>query len=212
MEFMQESVRKTRKPQARTEATKAKILDAALEVFVQQGFENANLDLVAKQAGCSRGAIYAHYTSKEEVFLGLVEHRVQTKFAVMRAKLDKETELEKRRSLFQYWAVSQIDDPSWGILNLEYKLYAVRHPEAREKLLHLYESLFADSAKDFLELLFGQGLSKAQKTSGERRLAALGGVLSGLVLESQFRPELLPPTRLRTIAEEVFANLLVPLH
>src|SRR6476469_2210328 len=101
MEFMQESVRKTRKPQARTEATKAKILDAALEVFVQQGFENANLDLVAKQAGCSRGAIYAHYTSKEEVFLGLVEHRVQTKFAVMHAKLDKETEIEKRRSLFQ---------------------------------------------------------------------------------------------------------------
>jgi AcrR family transcriptional regulator len=201
---------RSRKPQARTEATKAKILDAALAVFVQQGFENANLDLVASQAGCSRGAIYAHYINKEEVFLGLVEHRVHTQFAAMRAELEGEPDPERKLNLFISWAVGQIDDPSWGILNLEYKLYAVRHPEAREKLLRLYESLFANSSKDFIELLFGKGLTKTRRNSAERHLAALGGILSGLVLESQFRPELLPPNRLRTIAEGIFSNLISP--
>lgn len=57
------------KPQARTGVMKSKILDAAQDVFAERGFENTNLDLVAARAGCSRGAIYAHYASKDELFL-----------------------------------------------------------------------------------------------------------------------------------------------
>jgi AcrR family transcriptional regulator len=43
----------TRRPQARTEATKAKILDAAQSLFAELGFENTQLDEVAARAGWS---------------------------------------------------------------------------------------------------------------------------------------------------------------
>jgi AcrR family transcriptional regulator len=196
------------KPQARTEATKAKILDAAQSLFAELGFENTQLDEVAARADCSRGAIYAHYASKEELFLELMEQRIHTRFAAMRKKVEDEPDVSKRPGIFKRWLASQVCDPSWGILTLEFKLYAVRRPELGEKLLHLYEALFKDNAKDFAELLFGKGLTKAARIAVERRLGVLGGAISGVVLESKFRPALLPANHLQQLTEELFEALI----
>jgi AcrR family transcriptional regulator len=190
---------------------KARILDAALEVFTKHGFESANLDLVAIQAGCSRGAIYAHYASKEEVFLGLRDHRLRAQLLAICAKLEEIPDLEKRRETFKRWVIGQIDDPFWGILMLEYKLHAVRHPEAREKLLSDYESLSARSPSGLTELLFGKNLSKPARAAIQRRMAVLGGTFSSLVLESRFRPDLFPPGKLEPFADEIFEVLIRPL-
>ncbi len=196
------------KPQARTVATKAKILDAAQSVFSELGFENTQLDEVAARAGFSRGAIYAHYANKEDLFLELMEQRVYTKFRVLYKRIEEEPELSKRPGIFKRWIAAQVCDPSWGTLTLEFKLYAVRRPEVRERLLDLYESLFHDPSKDLIELLFGKELTKAARTSIDRRLAILGGVLSGVVLESHFRPHLLPPNQLRGLVQELFDALI----
>jgi len=192
------------KPQARTAATKAKILDAAQALFAEQGFENTQLDEVAARAGYSRGAIYAHYASKEDLFLELMEQRVHAKIAALCARIEEESDLSRRPELFRHWLCSQVGDPSWGTLTLEFKLYAVRRPELRERLLKMYEELFRHPTRDFIELLFGEGLTKSQRTAIDRRLAFLGGALSGVVLESHFRPQLLPLNQLRGLVEELF--------
>ena len=59
------------KHQVRTEETQARILDAAGAVFSEQGYEKAQLEEVAARTGYTRGAIYAHYASKEDLFLAL---------------------------------------------------------------------------------------------------------------------------------------------
>jgi len=189
---------------------KARILAAALEVFTKLGFENANLDLVAQQAGCSRGAIYAHFANKEEVFLELRDHRLREQFVAMCSKLEEIPDLNKRRLIFKRWMVCHIDDPFWGTLVLEYKLYAVRHPEAREKLLKRNDSFSAQSGTGVMEVLFGKGLNKSALAAIERRLAILGSVFSGLVLESRFRPDLFPPGKLEPFADEIFDLLIMP--
>ncbi len=196
------------KPQARTEVTKTKILDAAQLLFAELGFENTQLDEVAARAGCSRGAIYAHYASKEELFLELMEQRVHTKFVTMRKMLENEPDVSKRLGVFKRWITNQVCDPSWGTLMLEFKLYAIRRPELREKLRNLYEELFKDAAKDFVEILFGKGLTKAVRAEVERRLGILGGALNGIILESHFRPGLLQANHLQQLTEELFDALI----
>ena len=63
---------KTRnKHQIRTEETQAKILRAAEVIFSEQGFEKTQLEEIATRAGYTRGAIYAHYADKEDLFLAL---------------------------------------------------------------------------------------------------------------------------------------------
>ena len=44
--------------------TRAKLLDAAAEVFAAQGYDGARVGEIARRAGLSTGAIYAHYATK----------------------------------------------------------------------------------------------------------------------------------------------------
>jgi len=196
------------KPQERTRETTNKILDAAESLFSEQGFENTQLDQVAARAGCSRGAIYAHYVSKEEVFLALMEHSVRAKFAAVCKKIADEPDLSERRSIFKLWIAGQISDTSWSALNLEYKLYAVRRPDVREKLFQLYQLIFVGSTGSLAELLFGKGMTKAVRANLEQRLAAMGGALNGLVLENQFRAGQIPTNQLKRLVEEIFDALI----
>jgi AcrR family transcriptional regulator len=196
-----------KEPQARRIATNARILDAALAVFSELGFEHSQLEQVAARAGCSRGAIYAQYASKEEVFLALMEERIQSRFEAMYLRVKAEPELGKRPGIMRQWIVDQVDDPSLGTLTLEFKLYAVRRPESMERLLKHYDELFGDFARDLPSLLFGKGLSRGETKTLDRRLAALGGALSGMTLESHFRPSLLPAKHLKKLVGELFDAL-----
>lgn len=168
-------IRVTRKPQARTEATKAKILDAAQSVFAESGFENAQLEEIAVRAGCSRGGIYAHYASKEDLFLALMEQRVSATFRAACQKIVEEPDFKKRQSIFRRWLVRQVSTPDSGTLTLEYKLYAVRRPERRDELLHLFNALFTGPDGISIELLFGTKLNKTARIAIEQRFAVLGG-------------------------------------
>lgn len=200
-------IKTPRKPQARTLATKTRILDAALEVFTKLGFESTNLDLVAQQAGCSRGAIYAHYASKEEVFLELRDHHRRSQLEVLCSRLEEIPDIKKRRVVFKRWIIGQISDPFWGTWMLEYKLYAVRHPEEREDLVAQFESSSAQS-RGLIDLLFGEDLSKSTRAEIQRRMAVLGITFSSLVLEGRFRPELFPPGKLESFADDLFEVLI----
>jgi len=198
----------TNKHHARTEETQQKILKAAEATFSEHGFEKAQLEQVAARAGYTRGAIYAHYASKEDLFLALVEHRVFTKFAAIRQTLEAEADVGKRPAMFRHWIAAQSSDQAWGTLTLEFKLYALRRPESREKLQRMYDLLFKSSGKDFIELLFGDHLDKATRAAIERRLAVMGAILSAVILESHFRPKLLPKPRLKELLDELYEALI----
>lgn len=52
------------------------ILDAAQEVFSALGIEGATIRAIAKRAGCDPALIYYHYTSKEALFIALLDRRL----------------------------------------------------------------------------------------------------------------------------------------
>lgn len=64
-------VRKT-KEQARE--TRRQIIDAATAVFHRRGLSRSSLDMVAREAGLTRGAIYWHFKDKAELFLAVREN------------------------------------------------------------------------------------------------------------------------------------------
>ena len=50
------------------EQTREKILQSAARLFTQQGFDNVGIDDVMAHAGLTRGAFYAHFHSKSELY------------------------------------------------------------------------------------------------------------------------------------------------
>lgn len=53
------------------EATRAKLLDAAAEVFAEVGLGEASVERICERAGFTRGAFYSNFASKDEMFLEL---------------------------------------------------------------------------------------------------------------------------------------------
>jgi hypothetical protein len=133
-----------------------------------------------------------------------MEQRVRKRFEAMYLRVKAEPGMGKRLGIMRQWIVDQVGDPTWGTLPLEFKLYAVRRPESKERLLKLYDELFGDFARDLPSLLFGSGLSRRERENLDRRFAALGGALSGMSLESDFRPSLRPAKHLQKLVGELF--------
>ena len=53
--------------------SKEQILDAAMKVFVKNGFAQTRMEDIAEVSGLSKGAIYHHYDSKKDLFLALID-------------------------------------------------------------------------------------------------------------------------------------------
>lgn len=55
----------------RTQATRRAILDAARDVFVEQGYTDANISDIVDRSGLSVGSVYHHFNGKADLFLEL---------------------------------------------------------------------------------------------------------------------------------------------
>jgi AcrR family transcriptional regulator len=63
--------------------TRAALLDAAARVFVERGFQRASVELIAAEAGFTRGAFYSNFATKEELFAELLQDRVYSVYRQM---------------------------------------------------------------------------------------------------------------------------------
>jgi AcrR family transcriptional regulator len=60
----------------RREKTRQDLLNAAETCFVTRGFHATSVDEVAERAGYTKGAVYSNFASKEDLFFGVYQRRV----------------------------------------------------------------------------------------------------------------------------------------
>jgi AcrR family transcriptional regulator len=75
---------------ARKAHTRSCLLDAAARVYARSGFAGATLEEVASDAGFTKGAVYAHFGSKENLLLALVEEHLAGQVAEQLELFDRE--------------------------------------------------------------------------------------------------------------------------
>lgn len=63
----------------RREQTRARLLDAAHEVFAEVGMDAASVEMICERAGFTRGAFYSNFESKNELFLALITQLAEEK-------------------------------------------------------------------------------------------------------------------------------------
>lgn len=56
-----------------TELTRQRIVEAALEVFAKKGYHEATMDEIASVSQVSKGGLYFHFPSKQDLFLALAD-------------------------------------------------------------------------------------------------------------------------------------------
>ena len=120
--------------------TRERLLDAGLEVFSRRGYYAASVDEIAAEAGFSKGAVYSNFSSKEDLFLALIDRRFTRDAREYPGIINFMTEgLQFGKSSDFKKLVMQ--DRTWNILMLEFFLYAMRNETNREKLATRLEQL-----------------------------------------------------------------------
>src|SRR5210317_353696 len=73
--------------------TRKAIIDAAVKLFTEKGFEQTSMDELARAAGVGKGTIYGYFKAKEEIFLAYCEAELEFAFAALDRKIDEEASL-----------------------------------------------------------------------------------------------------------------------
>jgi AcrR family transcriptional regulator len=121
----------------RLEHTRSLLLDAAEEVFAEKGFTPATLDDIAHAAGYTKGAIYKHFATKEDLFLAVSDRYWRRYFDNFAEVLSAATEVgaPELDAIAQRWRQLSIDrGAEHAALGHEFTLYLLRNPDARERV------------------------------------------------------------------------------
>ena len=112
------------------------LLTAALRVFARHGYREAGVDEIAAEAGYSKGALYWHFSGKEEVLLALLDERVDAPMRDRVALLasappERDMSVEATRTFAQQLG----EEREALLLEREYWSLAIRDPELRARYI-----------------------------------------------------------------------------
>jgi AcrR family transcriptional regulator len=195
-----------RTPQAeRTRATRRKLLDAAMRIFAQDGFEAARLEDIAAGAGYTRGAFYANFKSKEDIFFALFEEWVGERIDSFAEAIRRHSNPAEKLAAMRTHYVEMVKDRRLLLISMEFKLFAMRHPEAHARLRSRHRRIRASFGALFSEVMaaFGRTIPIAYPAAS----ACLGAVSQGLMLEQLLDPKTLSECDVRRVLGLFFDSI-----
>ncbi|HTK10460.1 MAG TPA: TetR/AcrR family transcriptional regulator [Ktedonobacteraceae bacterium] len=93
------------------EATRRRIIQEAASEFARLGFDQANINVIAEQAGIGKGTIYLYFENKRELFLAMLRYIAQAQLTTVRAALATDGSLQKRvERLFRAFAHLAVEE------------------------------------------------------------------------------------------------------
>ncbi len=180
--------------------TRQSLLDAAARTFAERGFHGTSVDQIAEAAGFTKGAVYANFGSKDELFLTLLDRHTEQE---LQALTPSEGQALDITALIQAQEAGLLDaseeERRWSLLTLEFYLYAMRVPAVREKVAERYRTL-----REKLAALFEAHFAASGQTPRlmpEALAWVMLGLASGLSLQADLEPERVPRQLLRQVTE-----------
>lgn len=130
-----------REPSARRQATRERLLDAAIEVFSEHGLQGAAVETICSVAGFTRGAFYSNFDSKEQLFLAVLQRELERRAKQLREKVaevepylrelsssDQPIEFAEVARLATSFFTHEHQATTWFVLETEFLLLAMRDP------------------------------------------------------------------------------------
>lgn len=189
----------------KSERTRAALLRAAEMIFARDGFEASRIEDIAAEAGRSRGAFYANFASKTEVFLALRTLVTRRHAQEVRERIEGlQGDAERYAAIIRY-IVEQISDTQTQLLQIEFKLFALRHPEMLSELAEKHLEASASVNRQELSDLFPEKNEKLEET--RCNTLAIEALLEGFALNARFSPTVLDGSRIQEIVPQLLAQI-----
>ena len=173
--------------QQRAHATRKQLVDAARRIFVRDGFELARLEDIAAAASKTRGAFYAHFHDKEDVFFAIFEEDMARDQERIWPPLSSATSREERVEVLVQHLATLLSDRRRMMLNLEFKAYVIRHPRRQKRLVALISAMCLCCAETGIDYLVPE-LRHEDPAIKRAQAAQFGALVDGLAINHLFDP------------------------
>jgi AcrR family transcriptional regulator len=116
--------------------TRQLLLRRAEEVFAKRGYTAATIEEISEAAGFSRGAFYANFADKSEIFLAIVEARQELDFGELAERIEATADEDMLDVMYEWFSRTLVHSPLGRAVN-EFKLAARDQPALRRRLAAL---------------------------------------------------------------------------
>ncbi|MCK6080151.1 TetR/AcrR family transcriptional regulator [Microbacterium sp. EYE_5] len=117
------------------ENTRARLLEAAHEVFGDVGLDAASVEMICERAGFTRGAFYSNFESKDELFLALITHLAEAKLDEVSVRVKRLSGGDDPLDLVRQIADMSLAERMEPQLLSEIRTQALRDPRLAETFL-----------------------------------------------------------------------------
>jgi AcrR family transcriptional regulator len=136
-----------------SQRNRALVLAAARRAFLARGYHGASLEQIADEAGFSKGVVYSQFENKADLFLALLEDRIEER-ATENARFVETVVAEGGcsvdqglRALAEHVTWREHADAEWGLLVVEFRVHAARNPDLNLRYAILHERTVAGVAR-----------------------------------------------------------------
>lgn len=183
---MTEAVSNRRRPKGdKRERTRARLLDAALALTRERGFDRTTLADVAERAGMTTGAIYGNFKNREALFMALAERQ----WAPVRPVFPPGASFaEKMRAVSEAVLASVPERRAAAVGALTFRAYALNHEDVRRQIVESMAPGF-DAGAAWFESVCAEG---ELPMPADVLVRVINALIEGLLFQRFLTPELMP--------------------
>lgn len=150
------------------------ILEAAIKVFAEQGFHQATISQIAKEAGVADGTIYLYFKNKEDIMVNFFGYKTKEVFGRFREEVDKaDNARDKLRLLIKRHLEEFQRDRSMAIL---YQTETRRFSRMCEGQIREMSKMYLDLVSEIVESGQDEGLMRKDLYMGLVKRFIIGAI------------------------------------
>jgi len=166
------------------------IIQAAVDEFLNKGYEGTSMDGIARKAKISKGGLYHHFNSKDEILL-YANQKFDEPLKKIRAQVSRKISAEKGLIYYlehylKYWKQHQRE-------TVFYSLSMTKILDSPD-LWSMYETYF-EKYIEFIQAIFQRGIDAGEFSDHSAResaitlIAALDGIVFYLMIDKKLKLE-----------------------
>ena len=206
---MAETIVKPRKRLTREESraqTRAALIAMGRKHFLRYGLGGAVAEQIAEDAGYSRGALYANFDGKEDLFLAVIREEQACRSNMFRSILRDEPSSKKRLRKMRDTIADMVTNRDWIVLRAEFEAGALRSERIRQSFVEMHRQQIRDGGELVKNLL--RSSEVVSKLKPDDFIMVILNLTHGLAVTQKILGAELSQKSTRSLIQSLFDHLM----
>ena len=186
--------------------TRATLIAVGRRHFLRYGLGGAVAEKIAEEAGYSRGALYANFDGKEELFLAVIREEQARHLNIFRTLLSEEPASKKRLKKMRDAIANLLTDHDWIVLRAEFEAGALRSERIRQSFVEVHRQQLRDGGDLVRDLLRSSEVTSSLKP--DDFITVIINLAHGLAVTQRILGAQLSQKSTRSLIQSLFDHLI----